>query len=396
MDRRYFLHGATVTAGTLAGLAAAPLARAQAPGLSAALSERGSILATRGTITSRPLSRNAAPAPGQRYRPAFRFGMGGTQIGNIFAAISDAQAQAVLQAAWDAGVRHFDTSPFYGYGLSEYRLGHFLRGRNPDDYVVSTKVGRVLQARRGALPNAALWVQPAPMAYRYDFTAAGARRSVEDSLQRLGLPKIDIVYIHDLSPDNVELPGQWRDHFAIAAGAGGAMGELARMREQGLIGGWGFGINTPDAAVLAAESDVPTPDVVLLACQYSLLDHENALSRTFPVLQRKGISVVVGTPLNDGFLGGRSRYHFSDQIPAGAADRRARLVVLADRHGIDIRTAALQFAAAPAVVSAIIPGARVPGQVKANADSMRVAIPAAFWESLRREALISPQAPIPV
>ncbi|GKS77141.1 aldo/keto reductase [Acidovorax sp. SUPP950] len=395
MDRRNFLHAATTTAATFAGLAASPLARAQAPGLSAALTERGSVLATRGPMTDRALPRNAAAAPGQRYRPAFRFGLGGTQIGNIFAALSDAQAQAVLQAAWDAGVRHFDTSPFYGYGLSEYRLGHFLRGKHPDDYVVSTKVGRMLQASRGPLPNAALWVQPAPMAYRYDFTAAGARRSVEDSLQRLGLPKIDIVYIHDLSPDNSELPGTWRDHFAVAAGTGGAMGELARMRDQGMIGGWGFGINTPDAAVLAAESDVPTPDVVLLACQYSILDHEVALSRTFPALQRKGISVVVGTPLNDGFLGGRNRYHFSDQIPAGAADKRARLAVVADRHGIDIRTAALQFAAAPAVVSAIIPGARAPGQVQANVASMRVTIPASFWESLRREGLISRQAPVP-
>jgi len=391
MDRRSFLH--TATASTLAGFAVAPLAFAQAPGLSPALRERGSILPTRGVLSDRALPRN--PPSGARYRPAFRFGMGGTQMGNIFATISDAQAQAVLQAAWDAGVRHFDTSPFYGYGLSEYRLGHFLRDKNPDDYVVSTKVGRVLEARRGALPNPALWVQPAPMGYRYDFTAAGARRSVEDSLQRLGLPKIDIVYIHDLSPDNAELSGDWRDHFGVAAGKGGAMTELAHMRDQGLIGGWGFGINTPDAAVLAAESEVPTPDIVLLACQYSILDHANALARTFPALQRKGISVVVGTPLNDGFLGGRNRYHFSDQIPPGATDKRARLAAIADQHGIDIRTAALQFAAAPAVVAAIIPGARVPGQVQANAASMRVAIPASFWESLRRERLISAEAPVP-
>ncbi len=393
MDRRHFLHSATATATTLAGLAAMPLARAQTPALPPGLTERGSVLPTRGTVTQRPLPVNAPAGAGQRYRPAFRFGLGGTQIGNIFAAISDEQAQAVLQAAWDAGVRHFDTSPFYGYGLSEYRLGHFLRGKNPDDYVVSTKVGRVLQATRGPLPNAALWVNPAPMGYRYDFTAAGARRSVEDSLQRLGLPKIDVVYIHDLSPDNTELPGSWRDHFAVAAR--GAMPELARMREQGLIRGWGFGINTPDAAVLAATSDVPTPDIVLLACQYSILDHETTLTKTFPALQRKGISVVVGTPLNDGFLGGRSRYHFSDQIPAGAVEKRARIAAVADQHGIDLRTAALQFAAAPDIVSAIIPGARAAGQVQANAESMRVAVPPAFWEALRREGLISRQAPVP-
>ena len=390
MDRRNFLHGAAT--GALASFGATALAQGTA--LPASLTERGSVLPTRGVTARQDLPRNPPASAGQRYRPAFRFGMGGTQIGNIFEPISDTQARAVLQAAWDAGVRHFDTSPFYGYGLSEYRLGQFLRDKNPDDYVISTKVGRVLQASRAPLPNPALWVRPAPMGYRYDFTAAGARRSVEDSLQRLGLPKIDIAYIHDLSPDNSELPGSWRAHFATAQA--GAMPELARLREEGLIGGWGFGINTPDAAVLAAQTDAPTPDVVLLACQYSILDHQTALEQTFPALQQRGISVVVGTPLNDGFLGGRNRYHFSDQIPKGATEKRARLAVAAERHGIDIRTAALQFAAAPAIVSAIIPGARTPAQVQANAASMRIAIPAAFWETLRSEGLISAQAPIPL
>jgi len=390
MKRRHFLQ--SVSAGALSGIAANQLASAQGANLPGSLTERGTVLPTRGAVTRRDLPINQ-PMAEMRYRTPSRFGMGGTQMGNIFAAVSDEQAQSVLQAAWDSGVRHFDTSPFYGYGLSEYRLGRFLRDKKPDDYVISTKAGRVLKASRRALPNAALWVQPAPFDYRYDFTAAGARRSVEDSLQRLGLPKIDIVYLHDLSPDNAELPGTWRDHFAVAAT--GAMAELTRMRDEGLIRGWGFGINTPDAAVLAAESDVPTPDIVLLACQYSILDHEQTLARTFPALQKKGISVVLGTPLNDGFLGGRNRYHFSDQIPPGANQKRARLLAIADRHGIDIRTAALQFAAAPTIVSAIVPGARVPGQVRANVESMKVNIPSEFWQTLRREGLIATQAPIP-
>lgn len=232
-----------------------------------------------------------------------------------------------------------------------------------------------------------------PFAYEYDFTAAGARRSVEDSLQRLGISSIDIVFIHDLSPDNAELPGSWQDHYEIATE--GAMAKLERMREEGLIRAWGFGINTPNAAVLAAESDGPTPDIVLLACQYSILDHEEALNRTFPALERKGISVVVGTPLNDGFLSGRNRYHFSPDIPAGSIEKRARLMAIADQFGIDIRTAALQFAAAPRIVSAIIPGSRVPGQVEANALSMKVGIPAEFWQTLRSEKLIAENAPLP-
>lgn len=392
MQRRDFL----VAGGSAAAsLAAVRLAQAQSgtPTVPAALAARGSVMPTRGNIVRSALPRNDG-AGGLRYRTPFRFGMGGTQMGNIFEAISDAEAQSVLQAAWDAGVRYFDTSPFYGYGLSEYRLGQFLRGKPADSYVVSTKVGRVLKASRATLPNAALWASPAPFSYTYDFSAAGARRSVEDSLQRLGIPKIDVVFIHDLSPDNTELDGPWQAHFAIAAK--GAMAELTRMREEGSIRAWGFGINTPNAAVLAAESDVPTPDIVLLACQYSILDHQDTLDRTFPALQRKGISVVVGTPLNDGFLGGRSRYHFSDQIPAGAVEKRARIMAVADRFGIDVRTAALQFAAAPSIVSAVIPGARAPGQVRANADSMKVGIAPDFWAALQREGLIARHAPLPV
>ena len=238
-----------------------------------------------------------------------RFGMGGTQIGNIFAPISDEQAQAVLQAAWDAGVRLYDTSPFYGFGLSEYRLGRFLRSKNPDDYMISTKVGRVLTAAGGPRADHAIWKSPAPFDYRYDYTAAGARRSMEDSLQRLGLPRIDIVFIHDISSDNTELEGGWEAAYRIARM--GAMVELEKMRDEGLIKAWGFGVNTPHAVVQALTSDDPTPDVVLLACQYSLLDHADALRNTFPALKNKGTSVVVGTPLNDGFLGGRSRYNFS-------------------------------------------------------------------------------------
>ena len=392
MQRRKFLAAASGAVGAIAinakGFAQSGVDASLPNGLTA----RGSILPTRGPVVRDSLPRNE-PVAGMRYRTPFRFGMGGTQIGNIFEPISEAQAQSVLQAAWEAGVRYFDTSPFYGYGLSEYRLGQFLRSQRQGSYVVSTKVGRVLKASRGSLPNASLWPSPAPFSYTYDFTASGARRSVEDSLQRMGIPQIDMVFIHDLSPDNTELDGPWQTHFAVAAQ--GAMVELTRMREEGLIGGWGFGINTPDAAVLAATSSVPTPDIVLLACQYSLIEHTQALDKTFPALQRKGISVVLGTPLNDGFLGGRSRYHFSDQIPAGAVEKRARLMEVADRFGIDIRTAALQFAAAPSIVSAVIPGARVPGQVRANAESMKVDIPAGFWTELQRLGLIASHAPVP-
>lgn len=353
---------------------------------------QGTILPTRGHVTGTALPLNGPAESGIRYRPRFRFGMGGTQIGNIFASIPDAQAHATLQAAWDGGVRYFDTSPFYGHGLSEHRLGAFLRDKPRDQYLVSTKVGRIFTPSRQP-PAASLWADKLNFSYDYAYTAEGARRSVEDSLQRLGLSSIDIVYIHDLGPDNTELAQPWTTSFEIART--GAMAELERMRNEGLIKAWGFGINRPEAAVMAAALDGPTPDIVLLACQYSIIDHEEALTKTFPALAKKGITVTVGTPLNDGFLGGRNRYHFSENLPAGVVEKRARVAAVADKHGIDIRTAALQFAAAPSIVSAIVPGSRVRGQVEANIQSMKVSIPNAFWAELREQKLITKDAPVP-
>lgn len=393
MDRRDFLTfsaaGAVAAALLPASSIASSLAAAPAP---SPLTERGSVMRTEGRIVRADLPLNS-PSHKMRYMTPQRFGMGGTQIGNIFAPISDEQADSVLQAAWNAGVRLYDTSPFYGFGLSEYRLGRFLRGKNPADYVISTKVGRVLTAAGGVRADNAIWKSPAPFNYRYDYTAAGTRRSVEDSLQRLGLPRIDIVFIHDLSPDNTELEGGWEAAYQVART--GAMVELEKMRAEGLIKAWGFGVNTPNAVVQALTRDDPTPDIVLLACQYSLLDHRDALRNTFPALKRKGTSVVVGTPLNDGFLGGRSRYNFSPDIPAGAIEKRARIMAVASQHGIDIHTAALQFAAAHPQVSAIIPGARSPGQIIANVQAMKVGIPAAFWEDLKSQSLIDAEAPVP-
>lgn len=389
MKRRQFLSLAAASAA--ATLLAPSSSNAEAETFEAQ-PVQGTVLPTRGEITDIGLPVNRPAEPGIRYRPPFRFGMGGTQIGNIFAPITDAQAQATLQAAWDGGVRHFDTSPFYGHGLSEQRLGAFLRGKPRDQFLISTKVGRIFSPSKEKLAPT-LWADKLNFSYRYDYTAAGARRSVEDSLQRLGLTSLDIVYIHDLGPENGELPRPWTTSYDIARD--GAMVELEQMRNEGLIKAWGFGINRPEAAVKAASSDAPTPDIVLLACQYSIIDHKEALENTFPALAEKGITVTVGTPLNDGFLGGRNRYHFSETLPAGVVEKRARLATIANRHGIDIRTAALQFAAAPTIVSAIVPGARVPGQVSANIQSMKVRIPNAFWDELKNENILEAGAQVP-
>ncbi|MAT16931.1 MAG: L-fucose dehydrogenase [Planctomyces sp.] len=349
----------------------------------------GSVLPTEGQQTGNPLPRNQNNTQGH-FRPEKRFGVGGVAIGNAFAPTSDEDAQAALAASWEGGARYFDTSPWYGLGLSERRFGWFLHNQKPDDYIISTKIGRLLHAADSPPPDL-LWKQPSSFEYEYDYSAEGTRRSIEDSLQRMGISEIDIVFIHDLSPDNEDMKDNWKEYFEVARK--GAMPELTKMREEGIIKGWGFGVNRPEPALKATE--VADPDIHLLACQYSLIEHEEALNHTFPALAERNISVVVGAPLNSGFLAGRDRYNYSNNIPDGFNEKRQRISRIADEHGVDLRTAALQFCEAHDVVSAVIPGARNASQAEANIKSMTVSIPDGFWEQLKQDGLIAKNAPTP-
>lgn len=364
--RRTFIAGAT------AGLAAATLVGSPAA---------AQIL--------RPLPANAV---GGRYRPPTRFGMGGTQVAGGFVAVGDEQAAATLQASWDAGVRFYDTSPWYGLGLSERRFGAFFHDKPRDQFVISTKVGRLLKPDQSvAGTKVGNWAEVPPFRHVYDYSAEGTRRSIEDSLQRLGLASLDIVFIHDLSPDNRDMGERWTEHLEQAKT--GAMPELTRMREQGLIKAWGMGVNTLEPALAAFEA--ADPDIILSATQYSLIKHEDALTRLMPVAEKRGASIVVGAPLNAGFLAGKPRYDYAGKMPAGALEKRERLAAVAARHGVDLRTVALHFAAAHPAVSAIIPGARDATQAAQNAASMRMTLPAALWSELRDAKLIATEAPLP-
>ncbi len=325
----------------------------------------------------------------KHWRPPVRIGLGGVALGNGFHPVPEAQAHDTLHAAWDAGIRYYDTSPFYGFGLSERRFGHFLHTQQRDAYTLSTKVGRIFTAGN-AKPHP-LWKEPSPFAYRYDYSADGVKRSIEDSLQRLGIERIDIVYVHDLSPDNDEDLGGWKNAFGIAAQ--GAFPALTKLREQGVIKAWGLGVNRIEPIIEAMN--VADPDICLLATQYSLANHERTLRDLFPQVEERGVSIVVGAPYEAGFLSGKNRYDYGGTIPENKAKERDRMAAIAKEHGVDLRTAALQFAAAPKVVSAVIPGARSPEQVRANAASMTAKIPAAFWQALQRERLIADGAPIP-
>lgn len=350
------------------------------------------MLAASSTLVSTTLlaaGGDARQTAGKGYKPP-AFGLGGVGPGNGFnQASTDADITAMLEAAWQQGVRYFDTSPWYGLGLSERRFGHFLNEKPRQDYVVSTKIGRLLTATDK--PPKTQWKDADPFDYRYDYTADGTRRSIEDSLQRLGLSSIDVVFIHDLSPDNDDMNDKWVEYFDIAVK--GAMPELSRMRDEGIIKGWGFGVNTlPPLLRALRESDA---DIHLAACNYNLMLHEDALARLFPACEAAGASIVVGSPLGAGFLAGRDRWLYKGDMPAGFKEKRARMSAIAQSHKTDLRTAALQFAAAPKTVSSIIPGARTAQQVTQNAASMQASIPADFWAELKAEKMIAADAPVP-
>jgi D-threo-aldose 1-dehydrogenase len=326
------------------------------------------------------------PENSPRFRPPGPLGFGGAPLGNMFAPVDDAAAEGALTAAWECGVRYFDTAPHYGSGLSEHRFGHVLRRYNSDEFVISSKVGRLL------VPDASRPENPpfkSGMPFRpvYDYSADGVRRSIEDSLQRMGLPRIDIVYIHDVAEDHHG--AKWTELFDTAMK--GAAVALTQLREEGVIRAWGLGVNLTEPCLRALkESD---PDIFLLAGRYSLLDL-SGLDELFPACVERGVGIVIGGPYNSGLLAGGETFDYAKAPPEKIA-ARDRIAALAREHGIDIRAAALQFCAAHPVVAAIIPGAKSADKVRQNAELMTQPIPAAFWAALKSEGILPETAPTP-
>jgi D-threo-aldose 1-dehydrogenase len=322
-----------------------------------------------------------------------RFGLGGVPFGNEFAYVTDDVAYATIEAAWEAGVRYYDTSPWYGLGLAERRLGRFLHKQTRSEYVLSSKVGKLLTASRDSNAKKYFPFTSSPNNLRYDYTADGVKRSIEDSLQRLGVDALDVVFVHDLSPDNPWLPGPWEDQFAIAQS--GAFPALRKLRDEGVIQGWGLGVNSPEP--ILKLMDVADANVCLLARQYSLIDHANALHRVFPKARERGMRFVVGSSLNAGFISGSARFNYGSEnykIPAGVIEKRCRLRAVAARHGVDLRTAALQFSSAPDVAASLVVGCSNPQQVLADYTSLNTKVPPEFWSELRSEGLIESDAPV--
>jgi len=323
-----------------------------------------------------------------------KLGLGGVAMGNAFKVVTDKEAEETLEAAWDAGIRYYDTSPWYGLGLSERRFGHFLHNKKRDDYILSTKVGRVLSAT-SKVPET-MWNEPAPFDYKYDYSAKAVRRSIEDSLQRLGIERIDYIFIHDLSPDHNEEYDEgttWLDHFEVAKK--GAMPELTRMKEEGLIKGWGLGVNTIEPIIKTLEETDFEPDTFLSAIQYSLIDHKDSLDQLFPAIKKHNAGLIAAAPFNAGFLSGKDRYNYFGKMPEEKVKKLNKIQEIAKNHQVDLSTASLQFSYAPGVVNTVLAGASKPEQVTENAKAFDVSIPSDFWQDLKKEGLIDERAEVP-
>ncbi|MEU3822417.1 MULTISPECIES: aldo/keto reductase [unclassified Streptomyces] len=324
-----------------------------------------------------------------------RLGFGTAPLGNMFRAIPDNEAAATVEAAWDHGIRFYDTAPFYGAGLAEERLGEVLAGKPRDAYVLSTKVGRVvLDEHETDVPDfgekGGLFEHGNPNKILHEWTAEATERSIEGSLKRLGTDRLDIVWVHDIAQDfHGDL---WLQKFEEART--GAFRVLSRLRDEGVIKAWGLGVNKTEPIELTLALDEPQPDGFLLAGRYTLLDHEHALTRLLPMAQEQNVDMVVGGPYSSGILAGGTHFEYQ-QAPAEIIERVNRLKALADQHGVSIKAAALQFSLAHPAAAAVIPGATRPSRIAEDTAALNESIPAAFWTDLRAAGLVSPAAPLP-
>jgi D-threo-aldose 1-dehydrogenase len=321
-----------------------------------------------------------------------RLGLGGAALGNLFRQVSDAEARSLVDAAWRAGCRTFDTAPHYGHGLSERRLGDALRHRDRGGYVLSTKVGRLLTAREDAAREQFGYVDTLPFVQHWDFSAAGVRRSLEDSLQRTGLPRVDVLFVHDC---DAATQGALADGV-LRQVIDETLPTLRQMKREGLVRAVGLGVNDSGIVLdVLREADL---DALLLAGRYSLLDH-GALAELLPACVDRGVHVALGGVFNSGILAtgaGTGTPHFN-YAPAEAEwlARTRRIESHCARHRVPLRAAAFQFPLAHPAIEIVLLGARRAEEWDDALEMMRWPIPAAFWQALRQDGLIPDDAPTP-
>src|SRR5262245_10823743 len=312
-------------------------------------------------------------------------GFGAAPLGNMFRNITEEEAAATVEAAWQQGIRYFDTAPLYGAGLSEMRLGRALANRKRDEYVLSSKVGRLILDEVESGPRhlgekGNLFEFGRPNRMVYDYSADGTLRSIEDSLRRLGVDRLDFVWIHDLSRD---FHGdEWLARFETART--GAFRALTQLREKGVIKAWGLGVNTVEPCELALDMAEARPDGFLLAGRYTLLDHDRALQRLMPAAAAKKVDIVIGGPYSSGVLVGGANFEYQKAPP--------EILAKVER----IKAAALRFSLAHPASAAVIPGASRPERIAEDRAALAAKIPGDFWHELREQRLVASDAPLPI
>lgn len=323
-----------------------------------------------------------------------QYGLGGAPLGSLYQKVSNEQAQACLQAAWDGGIRYFDTAPLYGHGKGERRFGRFLEDHPRDQFVLSSKAGRLLQKPKDMRDNyAPAWADPSPFEAYFDFSYDGIMRSYEDSMQRLGLNQIDMLIIHDLDMGYQKTDARLRAHFGRLVSSGyRAFDELKR---SGDILAIGAGVN--EIPMMPYFLDYVPLDFFLVAGRYTLLE-QDVLDEAFPQCERQGVGVIVGGAFNSGVLatGANPDAKFDyAKAPEAVLAKVQQIYRVADTFGVSPIAAALQFPLAHPIVASVIPGAISAAEITTNLEHTQATIPTGFWQALKDEGLVRPDAPTP-
>jgi len=319
-----------------------------------------------------------------------RLGFGAAPLGNMFREISEEEAAATVQAAWDQGIRYFDTAPIYGAGLSEQRLGKALAHVPRDQYTLSTKVGRLISDELDPDARSGPFSDGLKNKIVTDYSADATLRSIAASLERLNTDRLDIVFVHDVAQD--AHGDEWIEHFNVARK--GAFRTLTRLREEGVIKAWGLGVNRVEPCELTLDLTEAQPDGFLLAGRYSLLDHDQPLQRLFAKAREHNAEFVIGGPYSSGVLVGGKHFEYQE-APQAMLDKVAHIQEIARQYQVDIKSAALQFVLANPLVAAVIPGASRPSRIIEDVTALHAPVPDGFWQAMRDQGFIAAQAPVP-
>jgi D-threo-aldose 1-dehydrogenase len=317
-------------------------------------------------------------------------GFGSAPLGNYLRALSEGESDATLEAAWESGLRYFDTAPLYGLGLSEMRVGRLLRGHSRARYTLSTKVGRLLEPCEPGEVNGGFFVQTPQVRFVYDYSYDGVMRSFDSSLKRLGVDRVDVLFVHDVDAfcHGGRAGSEARIQELISRGGWRALEEL---RANGTVAAIGAGVNEWEPCARLLE--LADPDLFLLAGRYTLLE-QAPIDTLFPECARRGVGIVLGGPLNSGILAGKTTYNYAAAPPEIIA-RVRMLEAVCRTHDVQLHHAALQFVLAHPLVVSVIPGSQTADENRQNVAALDAVIPATFWDALKRAALIHPEAPTP-